>query len=416
MNFDQQINIDNYNYKLPEDRIAKYPLEKRDASNLLVHNCTESGYIKDIFENVSKYLPADSLIVFNNTKVINARMFFKKETGAIIEIFCLEPISPVDYSMSLSSNISCNWKCLIGNNKKWKNGNLSKRLVIRGIEVVVSIERIKKIGNAFEVNFTWDNTDIHFSDILSHDGKIPIPPYLNRESENSDSLRYQTIYGEPEGSVAAPTAGLHFTDKVLNSLNKINIKSDFVTLHVGAGTFHPVKTDNIFEHTMHSEHFIVTRENLSNIIKYFGNITVVGTTSVRTLESLFVIAAKTYIEPSKIDTTYKITQWEAYEDKYLSLKHKAKEVLSHLYDLMLKNEIKQITCSTQIMIVPGYKFVITNRLITNFHQPKSTLLLLISAFLGGDEWRNIYDYALNNNFRFLSYGDSCLFCQGEVLS
>jgi len=403
MNQYQDIKIDDYNYSLPDERIAKYPLEERDQSKLLIMR--DKNISHTTFNNIYNYLPNDSLLVFNNTRVINARMHFKKETGALIEIFCLEPINPIDYSVSLGSNKSCTWKCLVGNNKKWKSGKLSKKLDINGESLVLQISKLQQVGNAFEINFEWDNNNIHFSDILENSGNIPIPPYLNRESQDIDKSRYQTIYSELNGSVAAPTAGLHFTESVLQELENKNIKTESVTLHVGAGTFHPVKTDKVAEHEMHTEHFIITQKNIESLIKHRGNITVVGTTSVRTLESLFVVANQINSNPDKQDKVFFVSQWEAYEiDENICTVALLKNLLKWMQD----NEFEFLNCSTQIMIVPGYKFKLTNRLITNFHQPKSTLLLLLSAFIG-NSWRDVYDYAMNNDFRFLSYGDSSLF-------
>ncbi|MBN2776407.1 MAG: S-adenosylmethionine:tRNA ribosyltransferase-isomerase [Bacteroidales bacterium] len=402
----QNININDYNYNLPDDRIAKYPLQERDHSNLLLKQ--QNHFSKDKFYNISKHIPPESLIIFNNTKVINARMHFTKETGAIIEIFCLEPVTPIDYTMALSANQSCTWKCLVGNSKKWKSGKLKKSIEIRHINTTISISRLNQLGNAFEILFEWDNENIHFSDILDNSGNIPIPPYLNRESEEEDKKRYQTVYSQPEGSVAAPTAGLHFTNRVFDDLSAKNIKTDFVTLHVGAGTFHPVKTDNAIEHEMHTEHFIISQQNIKNIIENFGNITVVGTTSVRTLESLFIVACKVWHNPQYSSNNFSINQWEAYDEHKINLKSIAPKIIENLYNWMQSNNYESLNCATQIMIVPGYKFVLTNRLITNFHQPKSTLLLLLAAFIGS-QWKDAYKFALNNNFRFLSYGDSCFF-------
>jgi S-adenosylmethionine:tRNA ribosyltransferase-isomerase len=402
-----QININDYDYNLPYDRIAKYPLTKRDSSKLLIGK--DSNYSQDKFLNISDYLPANSLLVFNNTKVINARMHFAKETGALIEVFCLQPISPIDYSLALATNTKCSWKCLVGNNRKWKSGSLTKKLEIQGQELSITISKLQQIGNTFEILFEWDNPNIHFSDILENSGDIPIPPYLNRKSEDSDKITYQTIYSKLQGSVAAPTAGLHFTDEVIKRIQSKNIKTDFITLHVGAGTFHPVKTDNAAEHKMHTEYFIINRNNIKNLIDNFGNITLVGTTSVRSLESLFVIACKVYNNPENITNEFQINQWEAYDESINTLKNRSLEILKHLYNWMQEHKLEQLNCSTQIMIVPGYKFVFTNRLITNFHQPKSTLLLLLAAFIGEREWQTAYKYALDNEFRFLSYGDSCVF-------
>ena len=402
-----QININDYDYNLPYDRIAKYPLTKRDSSKLLIGK--DSNYSQDKFLNISDYLPANSLLVFNNTKVINARMHFAKETGALIEVFCLQPISPIDYSLALATNTKCSWKCLVGNNRKWKSGSLTKKLEIQGQELSITISKLQQIGNTFEILFEWDNPNIHFSDILENSGDIPIPPYLNRKSEDSDKITYQTIYSKLQGSVAAPTAGLHFTDEVIKRIQSKNIKTDFITLHVGAGTFHPVKTDNAAEHKMHTEYFIINRNNIKNLIDNFGNITLVGTTSVRSLESLFVIACKVYNNPENITNEFQINQWEAYDESINTLKNRSLEILKHLYNWMQEHKLEQLNCSTQIMIVPGYKFVFTNRLITNFHQQKSTLLLLLAAFIGEREWQTAYKYALDNEFRFLSYGDSCVF-------
>ncbi len=402
-----QININEYDYNLPYDRIAKYPLTKRDSSKLLIGK--DSNYTQDKFLNISDYLPANSLLVFNNTKVINARMHFAKETGAVIEVFCLQPLNPTDYSFALAANTKCSWKCLVGNNRKWKSGSLTKKLEIQGQELSITISKLQQIGNTFEILFEWDNSNIHFSDILEKSGDIPIPPYLNRKSEDSDKITYQTIYSKLQGSVAAPTAGLHFTDEVIKRIQSKNIKTDFITLHVGAGTFHPVKTDNAAEHKMHTEYFIINRNNITNLIDHFGNITLVGTTSVRSLESLFVIACKVYNNPENITNEFQINQWEAYDESINTLKNRSLEILKHLYNWMQEHKLEQLNCSTQIMIVPGYKFIFTNRLITNFHQPKSTLLLLLAAFIGEKEWQKAYKFALDNEFRFLSYGDSCVF-------
>lgn len=463
MNELQHININDFDYDLPDEKIAKFPLSKRDSSKLLVRRNNKIS--QDLFRNISDHLPKNSLLVFNNTKVINARMHFKKETGAVIEVFCLEPMSPVDYSISLASNKSCSWKCLVGNNKKWKEGSLKKVIEINKSETTVSITKLAQVGNSFEILFEWNNSDIHFSDILEISGNIPIPPYLNRDSQEIDKKRYQTIYSELDGSVAAPTAGLHFTDKVLADLSEKNIKTESVTLHVGAGTFHPVKSDLVSEHDMHTEHFIITKQNIENLIKHLGNITVVGTTSVRTLESTYQVAKQISLNPEKKDNAFLISQWSPYDlenpnrkiqdsrtksqepnnksqdskDKIQEVRFKEKEsncksqdsssdeeilkpktqnpkpdegetrdLLTTTLEWMNMNNFSQLNCATQIMILPGYEFKFTNRLITNFHQPKSTLLLLLSAFIG-ESWKEVYDYAKNNDFRFLSYGDSSLF-------
>jgi S-adenosylmethionine:tRNA ribosyltransferase-isomerase len=399
----RNININDYNYDLPDEKIAKYPLDERDMSKLLVFDGDKIE--EDRFRNISTHLPAGSLLLFNDTKVINARMIFEKETGARIEVFCLDPISPSDYAQAFAQNGRCSWKCLVGNSKKWKDGRLKKSIIVDGKNLDLYITRVREIGNSFEILFEWDNPDICFSQIIDVAGNIPIPPYLNRNSEDIDKVRYQTVYSHYQGSVAAPTAGLHFTERVMGDLKKCNIQSDAVTLHVGAGTFQPVKTDNAAEHEMHTEHFIVKRTTIEKIVQYLGNITITGTTTVRTVESLFCVGAQIFENKDVDAEEFHVSQWEAYEYKD---KYDVREILENLLSWMTAKGLEYIRCATQIMIVPGFRFRITDRLITNFHQPKSTLLLLLSAFIG-DEWRKVYGYALENNFRFLSYGDSCLF-------
>lgn len=399
----RNININDYNYDLPDEKIAKYPLDERDMSKLLVFDGDKIE--EDRFRNISTHLPAGSLLLFNDTKVINARMIFEKETGARIEVFCLDPISPSDYAQAFAQNGRCSWKCLVGNSKKWKDGRLKKSIIVDGKNLDLYITRVREIGNSFEILFEWDNPDICFSQIIDVAGNIPIPPYLNRNSEDIDKVRYQTVYSHYQGSVAAPTAGLHFTERVMGDLKKCNIQSDAVTLHVGAGTFQPVKTDNAAEHEMHTEHFIVKRTTIEKIVQYLGNITITGTTTVRTVESLFCVGAQIFENKDVASEEFHVSQWEAYEYKD---KYDVREILENLLSWMTAKGLEYIRCATQIMIVPGFRFRITDRLITNFHQPKSTLLLLLSAFIG-DEWRKVYGYALENNFRFLSYGDSCLF-------
>ena len=399
----RNININDYNYDLPDEKIAKYPLDERDMSKLLVFDGDKIE--EDRFRNISTHLPAGSLLLFNDTKVINARMIFEKETGARIEVFCLDPISPSDYAQAFAQNGRCSWKCLVGNSKKWKDGRLKKSIIVDGKNLDLYITRVREIGNSFEILFEWDNPDICFSQIIDVAGNIPIPPYLNRNSEDIDKVRYQTVYSHYQGSVAAPTAGLHFTERVMDDLKKCNIQSDAVTLHVGAGTFQPVKTDNAAEHEMHTEHFIVKRTTIEKIVQYLGNITITGTTTVRTVESLFCVGAQIFENKDVDAEEFHVSQWEAYEYKD---KYDVREILENLLSWMTAKGLEYIRCATQIMIVPGFRFRITDRLITNFHQPKSTLLLLLSAFIG-DEWRKVYGYALENNFRFLSYGDSCLF-------
>ncbi len=396
------ININDYNYNLPDERIAKYPLAERDMSKLLVF---DGNIREDHFRNIRQYLPSGSLLLFNDTKVINARMLFEKESGAKIEIFCLDPISPCDFALAFSENKSCSWKCLVGNSKKWKTGRLKKTVVVCGENVDLSITRVREIGNSFEILFEWENPHVTFSQLIEVAGNIPIPPYLNRKSEAIDSERYQTVYSHYQGSVAAPTAGLHFTERVMQDLKEHNVECDAVTLHVGAGTFQPVKTDLVSEHEMHTEHFIVNRTTIEKIVQYLGNITITGTTTVRTVESLFRVGVQVFENKNISTNEFAVSQWESYSDNQ---NYDAKDVLENMLSWMDANGFDQIKCATQIMIIPGFKFKITSRLITNFHQPKSTLLLLLSAFIG-DCWKDVYNYALKNDFRFLSYGDSCLF-------
>ncbi len=395
----KDINIEGFNYELPDSRIAKYPLENRSNSKLLIY---DKGNIKQkFFKDISKVLENDFL-VYNNTKVIQARLNFKKKTGANIEIFCLEPIEPADYSLMFQSVNSCKWKCIIGNLKKWKIEEVFSTVIISGIEITVSAKKIRALDNSNIIEFSWDNSEISFGEILENMGQTPIPPYLKRKSEESDKERYQTVYSKHKGSVAAPTAGLHFTAKILKDLFNKGISTGHISLHVGAGTFKPVKTNKIGEHEMHAEHFSVSKKLILQLIKNDGKIVAVGTTTVRTLESLYVLGCKLNKKNELKD--FNINQWEVYDiEKLLSSKDSLNNILSY----MNKNNFETINASTKIIIVPGYKFKIVNKLITNFHQPKSTLLLLISAFIGED-WKDIYKYAFENEFRFLSYGDSSL--------
>ena len=407
--------IDEYDYTLPDERIAKYPLPQRDASKLLVY---KNGKISESkFSSVAEFLPENALLVYNNTRVIQARLEFFKSTGARIEVFCLEPIAPVDYAQSLGATSECEWKCMVGNLKKWKEGLLDKQITVSGKNCLFTAALLQSSGNTHSVKFSWDNADIHFADILENAGELPIPPYLHRKTEESDLTAYQTVYSKIKGSVAAPTAGLHFTDDVFESLKPKNIKIDEVTLHVGAGTFQPVKTRDIAEHHMHTEVISVKRDTITNIQKHLGNIIAVGTTSVRTLESLYYIGnnspliflpkvERPLVPPKGDFKSLRVKQWQPYEintDKEISSFSALQNILNYLD----ANNMDTLHAETQIMIKPGYKFRIVNGMITNFHQPKSTLLLLVSAFVAGN-WKSIYDYALTNDFRFLSYGDSSL--------
>lgn len=396
----RHIHIKDYNYDLPDNKIAKYPLEERDNSQLLVY---KSKTITDSrFSSITDYLPEDSLMIFNNTKVIQARLHFKKATGAQIEIFCLDPYFPHDYNLIFQTTDHCSWQCMIGNLKKWKEGILEKEVLINNETVLLKAERIQSAGNTHVIKFEWNNSQYTFADILDAVGELPIPPYLNRDTEEKDKETYQTLYSKIKGSVAAPTAGLHFTEKTFENLKKKGIQTDEVTLHVGAGTFKPVKSETINEHEMHSEFISVKRETIEHILSHKGNIIAVGTTSVRTLESLYYIGV--FLEQNSNPETLKVEQWQPYNSCNTISKEKA---LKNILDYLNSHSINTLLADTQIMIVPGYVFKIVNGIVTNFHQPQSTLLLLVSAFIKGD-WKSIYNHALAHDYRFLSYGDSSL--------
>ena len=401
------IYIADYNYPLPDERIAKYPLAERDHSKLLVYR---NGQVnEDLFFHVGDYIAPDSLLIYNNTRVIQARLEFHKATGARIEIFCLEPIAPHDYQLSLGSTTGCTWKCMVGNVKKFNVECLMFNVERLGI--ILRAYKEQTMGNTFAIRFEWNGDNISFAEILDAAGELPIPPYLNRKTEESDKTTYQTVYSRIKGSVAAPTAGLHFTDKVLNDLRNRGIETDEVTLHVGAGTFLPVKTADANEHTMHTEIIAVPKSTIKHIISKLGKIVAVGTTSMRTLESLYFIGAKlrnTGISEYR-NTEIHVGQFEPYEEmrsETVSL-CEVREKLQAIIDYLEATGQETLHAETQIMIKPGYEFHVVDQLITNFHQPQSTLLLLVSAFVGGD-WKTIYDYALSHDFRFLSYGDSSI--------
>lgn len=398
----KHIHIKDYNYELPDERIAKYPVAQRDHSKLLIYNKGEIS--EDMFYNISKYLPAGSLMVFNNTRVIHARIHFKKSTGALIEVFLLEPARPSDYELMFQTRGACSWLCMVGNLKKWKEGQLSRKFNINGHEIVLSAARGKAQGTSHWIDFSWNDTEVTFTDILEAVGELPIPPYLNRESQESDNVTYQTVYSKVNGSVAAPTAGLHFTDNVLNAIDAHEIEREELTLHVGAGTFKPVKSEDISGHDMHTEYICVKRSTIENLIKHNASAIAVGTTSVRTLESLYYIGARLDKQPEAAESQLHITQWEPY-DTHPTIQ--PVDALQNIVDYLDRNGLNAIHCSTQIIIAPGYDYKIVKMLVTNFHQPQSTLLLLVSAFVHGD-WKKIYDYALKQDFRFLSYGDSSL--------
>lgn len=399
----KKISMEAYNYELPDERIAKFPLEKRDESKLLLY---ENGAISHtVFKNIADYLPEGSLIVFNNTRVIQARLLFQKETGAQIEVFCLEPHAPSDYVLAFQATGSCVWKCLVGNAKRWKQGTISKTFVVRGKEVVLSAQRLGEAdGGAFFVEFSWNDTSVSYADILDAAGQLPIPPYLHRDTCERDKETYQTIYSKIRGSVAAPTAGLHFTEAVFESLTPKKIERAEVTLHVGAGTFKPVKSETIGEHEMHSEFIIVKRAVIERLIENGCQAVAVGTTSVRTLESLYYVGVLLSDKNWAADRALKVNQWMPYETETTIT---AEESLRTILAYLDANGMEEVKADTQIIIVPGYQFKIVKFIVTNFHQPQSTLLLLISAYVGED-WRRIYSYAMENGFRFLSYGDSSL--------
>ena len=425
----EEILIEEYNYPLPDERIAKYPLAARDQSKLLVYR--DGQVSEDRFCCVGEYLPAGSLLIYNNTRVIQARLEFHKTTsnhptppqGARIEIFCLEPMEPHDYQLALGSTEGCTWKCMIGNAKKWKSGALSLPVTLpSGEQVTLFAEKGKQTGNTFAVRFWWDtpashlspltsNLNISFAEILDAVGELPIPPYLNRKTEESDKTTYQTVYSRIKGSVAAPTAGLHFTDQVLHGLREKGIQTAEVTLHVGAGTFQPVKVADANQHTMHTEIIAVPKETIEMSIANQGHIVAVGTTSMRTLESLYFLGEQlhTTLHSSTPPVHYSIPQLAVAQFEPYTGEHTltTKEALLAIVEYLYATQQAVLHAETQIMIKPGYEFRVVDQLITNFHQPKSTLLLLVSAFVGGD-WHTIYDYAMAHDFRFLSYGDSSI--------
>ena len=397
---ERDIRISDYDYTLPEERIAKFPLEHREDSKLLLY---KRGVIsEDQFSHIGNHLPQGSMLVFNNTKVIRARLIFHKETGARIEVFCLEPYDPADYERAFSVKGEAQWKCIVGNLKKWKEGPLHIDFETDGVSCRLSAEKVEATEKEQIIRFSW-NADMTFGQLLDALGRIPIPPYLRRESEESDNSRYQTVYSRYEGSVAAPTAGLHFTPEIFEALQREGHPFGEVTLHVGAGTFLPVKTDRVIEHHMHTEHFEIKLSVLRDLILHDGNVTAVGTTSVRTLESLPALGYR-ILQHGTPDAETPVGQWEIYD---VPETLETTRLLGVLVEWMETQSMDRIRTATRIMIMPGYRFRIVTSLITNFHQPKSTLLLLVSALIG-DRWREVYRYALDNGFRFLSYGDSSL--------
>lgn len=401
----KHIRISEFNYPLPDERIAKFPLPVRDQSKLLLYRHGE--VTEDIFTSLPDYLPANSLIIFNNTKVIQARLHFHKETGALIEVFCLEPIQPNDYALNFQQTEHAAWLCMIGNLKKWKEGALKREITVKGKPLTLTAERGACHGTSHWVDFRWNNPEITFADILEVFGELPIPPYLNRETQESDKETYQTVYSKIKGSVAAPTAGLHFTPRVLDALREKGVALEELTLHVGAGTFKPVKSEEIEGHEMHTEYISVNRSTLEKLVAHEGKAIAVGTTSVRTLESLYHIGVTLLHNPNATEEDLHVKQWQPYETALETAATPAVDALQAIIAYLDRHHMETLHSSTQIIIAPGYEYRIVKAIVTNFHQPQSTLLLLVSAFLHGD-WRKIYDYALAHDFRFLSYGDSSL--------
>jgi len=418
----KHIKISDYNYDLADERIAKFPLAQRDHSKLLIYKHGEVS--DDVFYNLPNHLPKGALMVFNNTKVIQARLHFRKETGALIEVFLMEPAAPTDYELMFQTVGHCSWLCMIGNLKKWKDGSLHREFEIKGHQFTLSAtlrregeltEEQKKMtahsgGTNYWVDFDWNTDQVSFAEILETVGELPIPPYLNRATQESDKTTYQTVYSKIKGSVAAPTAGLHFTDHVLQALDKSGIVRDEVTLHVGAGTFKPVKSLEIEGHEMHTEYIVVHRHTFEHLLEHDCNAIAVGTTSVRTLESLYYMGVYLEQHPDANEEELHVNQWDPYDhgrDGKLVDGITATKAIRNILDYLDRNGLEALHSSTQIIIAPGYEYKIVKMLVTNFHQPQSTLLLLVSAFLKGD-WRKVYDYALSHDFRFLSYGDSSL--------
>ena len=397
----KEIHISDYTYDLPDERIAKFPMAERDHSKLLLYKQGEVG--EDVFYNLPKHLPQGALMVMNNTRVIQARLHFRKDTGALIEIFLLEPAEPRDYEQMFQQTQRCSWLCLVGNQKKWKEGALSRRFEVKGEGLEITATRKGEVGTSQLIEFEWTG-NASFAEVIDVMGELPIPPYLNRETQESDKTTYQTVYSKIKGSVAAPTAGLHFTERVLSDIDARGIEREEVTLHVGAGTFRPVKSETIGEHPMHTEYVAVHRHTIERLLAHNGEAIAVGTTSVRTLESLYYMGLKLESNPDLSAEDLHVHQWEPYEQAANIAPMKALQNMLAWYD---KNDETVLHSSTQIIIAPGYDYKIVKMLITNFHQPQSTLLLLVSAFVHGD-WHKIYNYALSHDFRFLSYGDSSL--------
>ena len=398
----KHIKISEFNYPLPDERIAKFPLSNRDESKLLVYRQGEVS--EDRFTSLPSYLEPGEMMVFNNTKVIQARLHFRKETGALIEVFCLEPIQPNDYVLSFQQTQRCSWLCMVGNLKKWKEGTLQREVEVKGRTIILSATRGECRGTSHWIDFEWNDDALTFADVLEAVGELPIPPYLNRETQESDKKTYQTVYSKIKGSVAAPTAGLHFSERVLKALDEHGIDREELTLHVGAGTFKPVKSEEIEGHEMHTEYISVNKRTIEKLIAHGGKTIAVGTTSVRTLESLYYIGILIHQHPEANQEELHVKQWMPYEPHPMLT---PVESLQGILAYLDRHGMEALHTSTQIIIAPGYEYKIVKKIVTNFHQPQSTLLLLVSAFVKGD-WKKIYDYALSHDFRFLSYGDSSL--------
>jgi S-adenosylmethionine:tRNA ribosyltransferase-isomerase len=408
----EKISISDYSYDLPEEKIAIYPLTERDASKLLIYD--KGNISADIYKNIAHYIPADSLLIFNDTRVIKARVRFQKATGGQIEIFCLEPYGSVnEYQTIMAMTGSVKWKCMIGGAGKWKEGALEKKIQVNDAAAMVEVRLVEKLSDAYIANFSWKPASLSFAEVIGAAGDIPLPPYIKRETGALDISRYQTVYAKEEGSVAAPTAGLHFTEAIFQQLAEKNISKDFVTLHVGAGTFKPVKAAVMEQHEMHAEWIDVSAALISNILSNKNKkIIAVGTTSLRTLESIYWLGVKAHLQPQSEKLT--LSQWEIYRQLQ---QHdiSVPVALTALLQWMEEKKTDRLFTQTQLLIAPGYTFKIINAIITNFHQPRSTLLLLVAAAVGND-WKKIYNYALENDFRFLSYGDgSLLFLNQENL-
>jgi S-adenosylmethionine:tRNA ribosyltransferase-isomerase len=401
----RNIRIEDYDYALPDSRIAYYPAAHRDQSKLLIYNKKEGTITDTVFHHLPEFLTPDQWLVFNNSKVIHARLLVHNTTGAAIEIFCLEPLAPTnDPAIAFTLSGQVTWKCMVGNARKWKHP-LEIEVPINERVIRIKAERGEAIEGTFEVTFTWEENDISFAEWIEAYGKVPLPPYIHREAEDSDTERYQTVYARHDGSVAAPTAGLHFTDELLHTLNKKGVETEYVTLHVGAGTFKPVSSETIGDHFMHEEKIIITEDFIHKLLKNNGRqLIAVGTTVTRTLESLFVVGAKMHLQ---LDNPLEVEQWETYDNPDIH-KVSVNQALNAILNYLESKDTDMLRASTKLIILPTYQRHIVNGLITNFHQPKSTLLLLISNFLG-DNWRTIYKHALENEYRFLSYGDSNLY-------